>query len=174
MRPFLGSLFWPILRYNNYRDKDKVTMNPGLRSDVALLGMRAMAGAVFLYHGAQKLFGMFGGYGISGTAEWMESIGIPFAKLSATLTGGTELVGGLALLAGFGLRFVSPSLVFLLLVAGFTAHSGFDAASGGREYPLTLAALVAGLGLLGPGRLTATGLRSFASGHEPTAAPQGS
>lgn len=129
------------------------------RNDAALFAIRLMVGVVFLFHGAQKLFGSFGGHGIQGTAGWMESIGIPFPVVSATLAGATEFLGGLALVSGVGLGLLSVPLTFTMLVAAFTAHSGFDVTSGGMEYPLTLAVVVAGLGLQGPGRLALKGLR---------------
>ncbi|MEM7306584.1 MAG: DoxX family protein [Planctomycetota bacterium] len=143
-----------------------------LQTDLALLALRLMAGSVFAFHGAQKLFGLFGGYGVAGTAGWMESIGIPLPTVSAVLAGGTELVGGLALFAGLGQRLLAVPLTFTMLVAAFTAHSGFNAATGGMEYPLTLAVLAAALGLLGPGRLS---LARAASGTGAEAVvPQGS
>ena len=122
------------------------------RTDLALLGLRLMLAAVFLFHGSQKLFAWFGGYGIEGTAGWMESIGIPFATVSATLAGATEVLGGLALLTGVGVSLASIPLTFTMLVAAFTAHTGFDASAGGMEYPLTLAVAAAAIGLSGPGR----------------------
>jgi putative oxidoreductase len=127
------------------------------RVDTGLLAMRVMIGVVFVFHGAQKLFGLFGGYGIDGTAGFMDSLGIPFPTLSAVLAGGAEFFGGLALITGFGQRLMSIPLVFTMLVASLTAHSGFGAQSGGMEYPLTLAVMSAGLGLLGPGRFTLAG-----------------
>lgn len=126
-------------------------------ADIGLLAIRAMVGFVFIFHGSQKLFGLFGGYGIAGTAGWMESIGIPFPEVSATLAGVTELLGGLALMTGFGLRLMAAPLAFSMIVAAFTAHSGFDATAGGMEYPLTLAVIAAGLGLIGPGRFALSG-----------------
>ncbi len=123
------------------------------RFDYALLAMRLMLGVVFAFHGAQKLFGIFGGYGISGTAGWMESVGIPFPTLSTWLAGGTEFIGGLALIAGLGQRLLSVPLTITMLVAAWT-HTGFNASSGGMEYPLTLAVFAAGLGVFGPGRLS--------------------
>lgn len=122
------------------------------RPDVALLAMRVMVGVVFVCHGAQELFGIFGGYGIAGTAAWMQSIGIPLPEVSATLAGATEWVGGLAFIASFGQRLLALPLVFTMVVAIVTAHTGFDAGAGGMEYPLTLVVVVAGLGVLGPGR----------------------
>lgn len=125
-----------------------------LRPDLGLLLIRALVGVVFVFHGSQKLFGLFGGPGIAGFAGWLESLGFPLPYANAVLAGSAELVGGLALLTGVGLRVLSPALVGTMLVAAFTAHSGFDATKGGMEYPLTLAFVVAGLGLTGAGRYT--------------------
>lgn len=122
-----------------------------LRTDLGLFLMRAMVGVVFLFHGAGKVFGWFGGHGIEGTAGWMESIGMPLPLASATAAGLTELLGGLALVSGFGMRLAAIPLTFTMLVAA-SVHTGFNAANGGMEYPLTLAVLTAGLGLVGPGR----------------------
>jgi len=62
--------------------------------DAGLVLMRGMLGAVFVFHGSQKLFGWFGGYGLQATGQWMESIGIPFGFVSAALAGSTEFFGG--------------------------------------------------------------------------------
>ena len=129
-------------------------MTTQLRSDLALLALRLMAGSVFVFHGSQKLLGLFGGHGIAGTAGWMESLGIPFPTLSASLAGGAELLGGLALLTGLFARAASVPLAFTMLVGALTAHSGFDAAQGGMEFPLVLAAIALAIGLAGPGRLS--------------------
>lgn len=134
----------------------KATPSPpstGIGPDVGLFLMRAMLGVVFLFHGAQKLFGWFGGYGLEATAGFMESLGLPLPFASAFLAAATELVGGLALITGVGQRLLSIPLTFTMLVAAFTAHTGFSAQAGGMEYPLTLALFSAGLGLVGPGRL---------------------
>ena len=120
-------------------------------SDLGLLLMRGMVGAVFVFHGSQKLFGAFGGYGIEGTAGFMESLGMPFPVLAVLLAGGAELFGGLAFLTGVGQRLLALPLAATMLVASLTAHTGFAAAAGGMEYPLTLAFLALGLGLTGPG-----------------------
>ena len=121
--------------------------------NLGLLLLRVFPGLVFTYHGAQKLFGAFGGGGLSGTAQFFESIGIPFASANALLAGGTEFFGGLALLTGVASRIASLPLVFTMLVAMVTVHgSAFAASKGGMEYPLTLAGVTAAVALLGPGR----------------------
>ena len=122
--------------------------------DLGLLLVRLMAGIVFVFHGSQKLFGLFGGYGIEGTAGWMESIGIPFPTASVVMAGGTELVGGVALLTGAFARTFGAPLALTMLVGAFTAHSGFDAQSGGMEYPLVMTAISAAIALTGPGRFS--------------------
>ena len=68
------------------------------------LALRAPIGLVFAAHGAQKLFGWFGGYGLEGTGQWLASIGITPGYLMALMAGGAEFFGGLALIAGLLVR----------------------------------------------------------------------
>lgn len=135
-------------------------------TNIALLALRIMMGAVFVFHGSQKLFGWFGGYGLAATGQYMESIGIPFGTLNAFLAGSTELIGGLLLLAGVLVRYASVPMVFTMLVASFVAHSGFNAQTGGMEYSLTLAVVLAALGLLGPGDWTISKLASTTTNQQ--------
>ena len=124
-------------------------------ADTGLLLIRAVLAAVFVYHGSQKLFGWFGGYGIAGTAGWMASVGIPFPTLSTVLAASAEFFGGIILLLGTGTRLAAIPMAFTMLVAILTAHrTGFNAATGGMEYALTLGVVLVGLALIGPGRLT--------------------
>ena len=123
-------------------------------TNIALLALRIMMASIFVFHGGQKLFGWFGGYGLAATGQYMESIGIPFGTVNAFLAGSTEFFGGLLLLAGVLVRYVSVPMVFTMLVAAFVGHSGFDIQQGGMEYPLTLAVVLASLGLQGPGEWT--------------------
>ncbi|MEZ6190097.1 MAG: DoxX family protein [Phycisphaerales bacterium] len=126
-------------------------------ADAGLLGMRLMLGTVFAFHGSQKLFGAFDGPGIDGFAGFLASIGMPLPTLNAYMAGGAEFFGGLLLASGVFARLASIPVTFTMLVAAFMVHSsGFDARTGGMEYPLTLAVIVAGIGLVGPGRLTLT------------------
>ena len=81
---------------------------PSRHRDLALLVLRLVVGFVFFFHGSQKLFGWFGGYGLEATGQWMSSIGIPFGTFSALLAGLAEFGGGLALLTGAGVR-LAPS-----------------------------------------------------------------
>src|SRR5438105_2996041 len=91
---------------------------------LAPLAIRIPVGIIFLAHGAQKLFGWFGGYGLAGTAGWMDSIGLHPGTLLALLAGGAEFLGGLALLLGLLVRPASAVLAFTMLVAIFSVHIG--------------------------------------------------
>ncbi len=121
---------------------------------VALFAIRAMLAVVFIFHGAQKLFGAFDGPGIQGMAAYNETLGIPLPTLSAYMAGATEFLGGIVLLLGTGTRVAAIPMVFTMLVASFVAHSGFDIQKGGMEYSLTLAVVLAGLAIGGPGEWT--------------------
>src|SRR5262245_31308761 len=102
-------------------------MNRTTTTDAGLLAIRIGVAAVLIFHGAQKLFGLFGGHGIAGTAGFMASIGIPFATASAVLAGSAEFFGGLALLLGVGTRIAAIPMIFTMLVAIVTVHhSAFD------------------------------------------------
>lgn len=126
-----------------------------LRRDLPLLLMRLMIGWVFVFHGSQKLFGWFGGYGIEGTAGFFEQIGIPFPVANVILAGSAEFFGGLVLLIGTGTSIAVIPMIVSMLVASFVAHGkAFSVQDGGMEYALTLAVVLTALGLMGPGRFT--------------------
>ena len=117
--------------------------------------LRIFVGIIFAAHGSQKLFGWFGGGGLAGTAQWMESIGLAPGTLMALLAGGTEFFGGLALIIGLLARPAALGLSFTLLVAIFSVHihNGLFMANNGYEFALallggTLAVLIEGAGKL--------------------------
>jgi putative oxidoreductase len=125
-----------------------------LANDFGLLAIRGMVGVVFIFHGAQKLFGWWGGGGLGATAGFMEQIGLPLPGVSAFMAGAAEFFGGLALVLGLGTRLAAVPLVFTMLVASFVVHGGaFSARESGMEYPLTLAVVTLGLALTGGGRV---------------------
>ena len=126
----------------------------GRLTDVGLLMIRVMLAVVFMYHGSQMLFGWFGGFGLQATAGFMEKIGIPYPLVGAILSGATEFFGGLVLLIGTGTRIAAIPMAFNMAVACLTAHHGFNATTGGMEYPLTLGVILVSLVLMGPGRIT--------------------
>ncbi|MFJ7883463.1 DoxX family protein [Pseudomonas sp. NPDC096917] len=112
----------------------------GTRAGYGLTVLRIFVGIVFAAHGSQKLFGWFGGGGLAGTAQWMESIGLAPGTLMALLSGGTEFFGGLALIVGLLARPAALGLSFTLLVAIFSVHihNGLFMANNGYEFALAL------------------------------------
>jgi putative oxidoreductase len=118
------------------------------------LALRIPAGIIFAAHGAQKLFGWFGGDGLEGTGQWMDSIGLAPGYLMALLAGGAEFFGGLALIAGLAVRPVAASLAVAMVVAIFTVHAdeGLFVAKNGYEFALALFAIAMALLFSGAGR----------------------
>lgn len=118
------------------------------------LALRVPAGVIFAAHGAQKLFGWFGGYGLDGTGQWMQSIGIGPGYLMALLAGSAEFFGGLALIIGLLVRPAAAALMIAMLVAIFGVHidHGLFVANNGYEFALALLAIAVGLLVSGAGR----------------------
>ena len=116
--------------------------------------LRVGAGLTFMPHGAQKLFGLFGGYGLQGTGAWMNSIGLHPGVLMAGLAGSAEFFGGLALILGLLTRPAAATLAFTMLVAIFSVHyhNGFFMANNGFEYASTLLLITITLMIAGGGR----------------------
>ncbi|SCZ18683.1 MULTISPECIES: DoxX family protein [Pseudomonas] len=132
------------------------------RAGYGLTILRIAVGVIFAAHGSQKLFGLFGGYGLAGTAQYMESIDLTPGYLMATLAGGTEFFAGLALIIGLLVRPAALGLTFLSLVAIFTVHisNGLFMANNGYEFALallggSLAVLIEGAGKLSVDRAIA-------------------
>lgn len=146
-------------------DSSQTTKNATTAQDIGLLLIRAIIAVVFVYHGSQKLFGLFGGHGISGTAGFMEQMGLPLPTASAVAAGSAEFFGGLAILTGFAMRLLAVPLAFTMFVAVFAVHGdAFSLQNHGMEYALTLAVVVTGLAFTGPGALTMTKLIGRSAG----------
>lgn len=134
----------------------KSTLSRLLSADdnVASLILRVPTGIIFMAHGAQKLFGAFGGYGLEGTGQWMASMGIEPGYLMALLSGSGEFFGGLAILIGLLTRPAAAVLAFTMLIAILTVHisNGLFASNNGYEYALALMTTSVALALLGGGK----------------------
>jgi putative oxidoreductase len=132
--------------------------------DFALLILRVVAGGFLAGHGAQKLFGSFGGPGIEGTSGFMESLGMKPGRLWAALAGLSEFGGGALTILGL-LNPLGPiAIVGAMSMAALKAHSNRPiwAQEGGAELPVTNSAIAAAIALAGPGRYSldqALGLR---------------
>ncbi len=127
------------------------------RAGYGITLLRVIAGLTFAAHGSQKLFGWFGGYGLEGVGQWMESIGITPGYLMAALAGSAEFFGGLALVIGLLVRPAAAVLVFTMVIAAATVHwaNGFFITNNGFEYAMILGVIGAVLVVEGAGRLSA-------------------
>lgn len=114
--------------------------------DVSLLIIRVIVGIIFAAHGAQKLFGAFGGPGLTEIVKMMGPIGY-------LVTIG-EFFGGLGLIAGFLTRFSAAALIVIMVGAIVHVHgkNGFFSSANGFEYNLALIGLLAPILIAGPGK----------------------
>ncbi|MFO1368424.1 MAG: DoxX family protein [Marinagarivorans sp.] len=122
----------------------------------APLMLRLPLGVIFAAHGAQKLFGWFGGYGLEGTGQFMASMGLNPGVLMAALAGSAEFFGGIALLLGLLTRPAAAVLAFTMLVAALSVHlpNGLFMANNGYEFALALLAASVSLLVSGGGSLS--------------------
>lgn len=121
--------------------------------------LRVIAGLTFAAHGSQKLFGWFGGYGLAGVAQWMESIGLAPGYVMALMAGSAEFFGGVALIIGLLVRPAAAVLAVTMLVAIFSVHlaNGFFMSNNGYEFALALLAISIALLFEGAGKLSLDG-----------------
>lgn len=131
--------------------------------NVGLLIVRVIVGAVLFGHGAQKLFGWFGGYGLKGTGGFFESLGYRPGRIMALAAGLGEAAGALLAL-GLLTPLGAAAAVGVMLNAIVAVHweKGFWNTAGGIEFPLVLACVSAGLGFSGPGRYSVDHLLGIA------------
>jgi putative oxidoreductase len=122
----------------------------------APLALRIAAGIIFMAHGAQKLFGWFGGYGLEGTGQWMASIGLEPGYFMALMAGSAEFFGGLFLLLGLLTRATSIVLAFTMVVAIVTVHlpNGLFMSNNGYEFGLALMVISISTAISGAGKLS--------------------
>jgi putative oxidoreductase len=125
----------------------------GTREDLGVLLFRVGLGGTLAVHGAQKLFGWFGGHGVAGTAGGMEAMGFQPPKVSAVLAGLGEAGGGTLLALGLATPVAGAAAASTMFAAG-SVHkpAGFFAMEGGYEYNLILGLGAAALAIRGPGR----------------------
>lgn len=122
--------------------------------DFAVLLVRLVMGGLLAGHGAQKLFGSFGGPGMEGFAGFLESMGLRPGKPWAALAGISEFGGGMLTALGF-LNPLGPlGIIGAMTMASLKAHSikPIWAQEGGAELPVTNGVIAAAIALAGPGR----------------------
>lgn len=121
--------------------------------NLGLLILRLVVGLLFVGHGAQKLFGIWGGHGLKGTAGFFDQIGLKPGHVHATAAGLMEFGGGALLALGLFTPFASAALIAVMTAAVITVHyaKGLWTTQGGYEYNLVLAAVAFALAGAGPG-----------------------
>ncbi|MDE3177441.1 MAG: DoxX family protein [Pseudomonadota bacterium] len=146
----------------DYVSKPYLPALTGVTSSLSPLGeplARVATGLMLMPHGAQKLFGWFGGYGVEATGQFFAAkLGLPPSL--ALLSGLIEFFGGLALAVGFLTRPVAALIVGLMAVAVLAVHisAGYFWTSGGYEYPLLWGLVALSFVLRGGGRYSVDAL----------------
>ena len=132
--------------------------------DVGPLCLRVAIGVIFLAHGSQKLFGLFGGAGLQATGQFFGQIGFQPGVFWAAVAGATEFFGGLAVLLGTGTQIAALLLSAVMLVAMVKVHlpNGFflnfamtPGVGHGIEYNVALIGGCLALLFGGPGKFSA-------------------
>ena len=121
--------------------------------ELGLLVLRAVVGLLFAGHGAQKLFGSFGGHGPDGTGGFFETLGLKPGRPMALAAGVSEFAGGLLLALGLLTPLAAVMLIGTMVTAIASVHyvKGLWSTNGGYEYNLVLIAAVFAITAIGPG-----------------------
>jgi len=124
--------------------------------DWASLILRIGLGVMFMAHGLQKVFGLFGGPGIKDFSQMLSGLGFVPAVFWANVAAYVELLGGLCLVLGFLVRSSAVLLFILILVATYKVHftKGFFLSAGGFEYTFIISCALIALLLLGSGKFS--------------------
>ncbi|HKC40510.1 MAG TPA: DoxX family protein [Gemmatimonadales bacterium] len=123
---------------------------------IGLLILRLVVGLALAGHGTQKLFGWFGGYGLNGTAGFLEQLGFIPGRRNALFAGLAETAGGLLLALGLATPVAAAMIVAVMMVAAVSVHlkHGFFAHNQGYEYTLVLAIAALTIAFTGPGPIS--------------------
>lgn len=132
--------------------------------DVGILVIRVLFGLAIAAHGAQKVFGWFGGYGLKGTGGFFEGLGFRPGVAFAAAAGLSELGGGILLTLGFFTPFGAAAVLAAMLVAMVSVHlkNGFFAMANGIELAFLYAVAVLGVAFSGAGAFSLDALLGLA------------
>ncbi|MEU4928547.1 DoxX family protein [Streptomyces yokosukanensis] len=129
---------------------------PGLHAgDWGLLLIRLAFGLFMAGHGSQKLFGLFGGPGLTATGKGFDALGYHPGKFFALIGGLSEFLGGLGLAVGLFTPLAAAALIGVMInaMATVTGAHGFWDTDGGVEYSVCIAVVALAVAAIGPGRL---------------------
>ena len=154
----------------NITQKLKLQSILASRAGLGATALRVPVGVILAAHGAQKLFGWFGGYGLEGTGQWMASVGFEPGYLMALLAGSAEFFGGIALVLGLLTRPAAAIAAVTMLMA-MTVHAGngLFLSNDGYEFALALLAATVSLVFQGGGAYALDSLVAniIGAGHRP-------
>ncbi|CUU57556.1 putative oxidoreductase [Parafrankia irregularis] len=123
-------------------------------ADLGLLLLRLTFGLLLAGHGAQKLFGLFGGEGLSATGRGFAQLGYHPGTFFAGMAGAGEFLGGLGLAAGLLTPLAAAAVIGVMINAMIvTVPHGLWETNGGMEYPLCIAVVATAVAAIGAGRL---------------------
>ncbi len=133
---------------------------------IGLLILRLVVGLALAGHGTQKLFGWFGGYGLTGTAGFLEQLGFVPGRRNALFAGLSETAGGLLLALGLATPIAAAMIVAVMVVAAVSVHlkHGFFVHNQGYEYTLVLAIVALTIAFTGPGPISLDALLGLHDG----------
>ncbi|MGW2425412.1 DoxX family protein [Streptomyces sp. NPDC001709] len=140
--------------------------------DWGLLLLRLTFGLFMAGHGSQKLFGLFGGPGLTATGKGFADLGYRPGKLFAVVGGLSEFLGGLGLAVGLFTPLAAAALIGVMInaMATVTGAHGLWEAKGGVEYSVGIAVVALAVAAIGPGRLALDRFFRWGSGGWPEAA----
>ena len=123
--------------------------------EIGLLLLRLTAGLALAAHGAQKLFGWFGGPGLEVTGQLFETLGFLPGRRQALMAGLAETGGGLLLVLGL-LTPIGAAVICSVMLVAMAVHikQGFFAQNGGYEYTVVLGVAALSCAFTGPGSLS--------------------
>lgn len=121
--------------------------------NISMFIVRLIIGIIFTAHGAQKLFGMFNGIGLDGTAKMVEGLGLTHPYFIASVWACIEFLGGIFLILGILSRWSATAIVIVMLLRLWKINFayGFFIQEGGIEYNLLVITACLPLILLGGG-----------------------
>ncbi len=148
------------------------TVYPRVRvADAGMLLLRLAVGLLLAGHGAQKLFGLFGGEGLAATGRSFAALGYQPGQFFAALAGAAEFAGGLGLALGLFTPLAAAAVIGVMINAMVvTARHGFWEVNGGFEYPMVLAVAALSIAAIGPGLLALDRVFPWHRGGLPEAA----
>jgi putative oxidoreductase len=133
----------------------RTTASASYAADWGILLLRVTFGLLMAAHGAQKLFGILGGHGLTATGKGFAALGYHPGKLFAAICGLSESLGGLGLAVGLLTPLAAAAVIGVMInaMATVTGAHGLWETQGGVEYSVAISVVALAIAAVGPGRL---------------------